>query len=44
MESCLERWDTDEDGIIESANFPDQTYDMWKAVGLGLVIFFHVRV
>ncbi|KAL5111080.1 Non-lysosomal glucosylceramidase [Taenia crassiceps] len=38
MESCLERWDKDEDGIIESANFPDQTYDMWKAVGLGAYI------
>ncbi|KAL5970038.1 Non-lysosomal glucosylceramidase, partial [Taenia solium] len=38
MESCLEKWDKDEDGIIESANFPDQTYDMWKAVGLGAYI------
>ncbi|EUB58430.1 Non-lysosomal glucosylceramidase [Echinococcus granulosus] len=38
MEGCLEKWDKDEDGIIESANFPDQTYDMWKAVGLGAYI------
>ncbi|VDM31562.1 unnamed protein product [Hydatigera taeniaeformis] len=38
MESCLEKWDKDEDGIIESADFPDQTYDMWKAIGLGAYV------
>ena len=34
MENCLDKWDNDNDGLIEHASFPDQTYDMWKAVGL----------
>ncbi|VDL18281.1 unnamed protein product [Hymenolepis diminuta] len=34
METSREKWDKDDDGLIENANFPDQTYDTWKAVGL----------
>lgn len=38
METSREKWDKDDDGLIENANFPDQTYDTWKAVGLRLVV------
>nr|CDS31171.1 non lysosomal glucosylceramidase [Hymenolepis microstoma] len=34
MQTSLEKWDKDDDGLIENASFPDQTYDTWKAIGL----------
>ncbi|VDM21515.1 unnamed protein product [Hydatigera taeniaeformis] len=34
LQSCLEKWDNDGDGIIENSGFPDQTYDTWKSRGL----------
>lgn len=27
-------FDTDKDGMIENAGFPDQTYDIWTATGV----------
>ncbi|KAM7539886.1 hypothetical protein Aperf_G00000026461 [Anoplocephala perfoliata] len=33
MQTCREKWDKDNDGLIENGGFPDQTYDMWKTVG-----------
>ncbi|KAM7541011.1 hypothetical protein Aperf_G00000026473 [Anoplocephala perfoliata] len=38
MENCREKWDKDDDGLIENGAFPDQTYDMWKAIGLSAYI------
>ncbi|VDN33683.1 unnamed protein product [Dibothriocephalus latus] len=35
VRSVLEKWDRDNDGIIECEGFPDQTYDTWKTNGLG---------
>ena len=32
MESSL-RWDVDDDGLIDNAGFPDQTYDAWTMQG-----------
>lgn len=29
-----ELFDTDKDGMIENAGFPDQTYDIWIAEGV----------
>ncbi|KAL7061714.1 hypothetical protein AAHC03_0261 [Spirometra sp. Aus1] len=34
----LEKWDKDNDGIIECEGFPDQTYDAWKTNGLGAYV------
>ncbi|KAL5971623.1 Non-lysosomal glucosylceramidase [Taenia solium] len=38
VRSCLEKWDTDGDGIIENSGFPDQTYDTWKSQGLSAYV------
>ncbi|KAL5112456.1 Non-lysosomal glucosylceramidase [Taenia crassiceps] len=38
VKSCLEKWDTDGDGIIENSGFPDQTYDTWKSRGLSAYV------
>ncbi|VDD80193.1 unnamed protein product [Mesocestoides corti] len=39
MQSCLERWDSDGDGLIENGGFADQTYDMWKTKGVSFFSF-----
>ncbi|CDS40631.1 bile acid beta glucosidase [Echinococcus multilocularis] len=38
VQSCLEKWDADGDGIIENSGFPDQTYDTWKSRGLSAYV------
>ncbi|VDO06942.1 unnamed protein product [Rodentolepis nana] len=34
MQTSVEKWDKHGDGLLENANFPDQTSDTWKATGL----------
>nr|VZI24349.1 unnamed protein product [Spirometra erinaceieuropaei] len=38
IRSSLQKWDKDNDGIIESEGFPDQTYDTWKTTGLSAYV------
>ncbi|VDL90777.1 unnamed protein product [Schistocephalus solidus] len=38
IRNSLQKWDRDNDGIIESGGFPDQTYDTWKTEGLSAYV------
>ncbi|EGC29519.1 hypothetical protein DICPUDRAFT_158887 [Dictyostelium purpureum] len=33
IQRTLESFDTDHDGVVDNEGFPDQTYDVWPAVG-----------
>lgn len=39
IEKCL-KWDTDDDGLIENSDSPDQTYDTWVMKGPRLVYYY----
>ncbi len=40
LKTCLDKWDSSGNGIIENAGFPDQTYDMWKSQGTCKAVHF----